>query len=206
MKQQINLYQNALKQNQGSSDLKRYIYGSVTAFLLLIGFSIYLFLNLNSTKSNLQNAKEQLLEAKTHVEVIKIQYPQQQLNQLLNQEIFRLQSIHHNLSKVVHSLNDTESDRTQGFSRYFSALARQNISELWLTKITINAEKLILTLEGSTYNAEKIPVFIQSLQNESIFQGKNFAKLIITADQETVNQINFTVSTTTEKPEQEDHD
>ena len=206
MIQQINLYQDVLKTSRTKPTINSYIFGSVTALIFFLAFSIYLFLEVNTTKNNLQNAKQQLLEAETQVQVLKIKYPEQQINPILAQEVSRLQNILHSLSRVIHLLTDKKSDQTQGFSRYFSALSRQSISDVWLRNIAIEGGKQILTLEGSTFIAEKIPLFIQNLHNESVFQGKKFAKLIMTQDEETENQINFTISTTTEIFERENHD
>lgn len=206
MIQQINLYQGRLKKSQNKPAIYRYIYGSVTALVLLIGFSLYILSDLNNTKSSLKKTKQQLREAETQVKVLQIQYPQKQINPLLSQELSRLQNIVGSLSRVIHLLNDKESDQTQGFSRYFSALAKQGISDVWLSNISIDAKKHTIKLEGSTYNTEKIPVFIQALHHEPVFQGKNFAKLVITQDKGTENQVNFTINTTTEIFEQEEHD
>ncbi len=206
MIQQINLYQDVLKQNQAQPTINRYIYGSVAALILLLAYSIYLFLDLNNTKNNLQKAKQQLLKAETQVQVMKIKYPEQKINPLLAQEVSRLQNIVGSLSSVIHLLADKKSDQTQGFSRYFSALSRQSIPNVWLRNIAINGGKQILTLQGSTYTAKKIPVFIQNLHDEPVFQGRNFAQLVMFQDKETENLINFTISTTSEILKQEDHD
>lgn len=206
MIQQVNLYQEILQQNSIRPVINRYIIGSTVVILLLIGMSIYSAVNLNNTKNSLQQAKQQLREAETRVQLLQVQYPKRQLNTLLTQEISRSQNILGSLSKVIDLLTDKESDQTQGFSRYFSALARQSISDVWLTTIFINAQTNNLQLQGSTYIAEKIPVFIQKLHNESVFQGKHFEKLIMNQAEESENQIDFTVSSTAEPLEQENHD
>ena len=206
MIQQVNLYQEILQQNRSGPVTNRYILGLTVVMLLLIGMSIYIAVDLNNTKSSLQKAKQQLREAETRVQQLQVQYPKQQINTLLTQEITRSQNILASLSRVIHLLTDKESDQTQGFSRYFSALARQSISDVWLTTIYINGQTNNLKLQGSTYIAEKIPVFIQKLHNEPVFQGKHFEQLIISQAEESENQIDFTVSNITEPLEQENHD
>jgi len=206
MIQQVNLYQEILQQNSVRPVINRYIIGSTVVILLLIGMSIYSAVNLNNTKNSLQQAKQQLREAETRVQLLQVQYPKKQINTLLTQEISRSQNILASLSRVIHLLTDKESDQTQGFSRYFSALARQSIPDVWLTTIYIDAQTNNLQLLGSTYIAEKIPAFIQKLHNESVFQGKHFERLIMSQVEESENQIDFTVSSTTEPLEQENHD
>ena len=206
MIQQVNLYQEILQQNSIRPVIDRYIIGSTVVILLLIGMSIYITLDLNNTKNSLQQAKQDLKEAETRIQLLQVQYPVQQINTLLTQEISHSQNILASLSQVIYLLTDKKSDLTQGFSRYFSALARQSISDVWLTNIYINGQTNNLQLQGSTYIAEKIPVFIQKLHNESVFQGKHFKKLIMSQAEEPENQIDFTVSSTTELLEHENHD
>lgn len=205
MIQQVNLYQEIL-QSRPRAVLNPYILGLTVVMLVLIGISVYITVDLNNTKNSLQQAKQQLRKAETHVQLLQVQYPKKQINTLLTQEISRSQNILASLSRVIHLLTDKKSDQTQGFSRYFSALARQSISDVWLRTIYINAQTNNLELQGSTYIAEKIPVFIQKLHNETVFQGKHFEKLTMSQAEASENQIDFTVSSTTEPLEQKNHD
>ena len=206
MIQQVNLYQEILQQNQSSPAINRYSLGLTVLILVLIGISVYITVDLNNTKNRLEQAKEQLKEAEVHLQLLQVQYPKQQINTLLTQELSRLQNILASLSRIIHLLKDKSSDQNQGFSRYFSALARQSIPDVWLTTIYINGQTNNLQLQGSTYIPEKIPVFIQKLHNEPVFQGKHFKKLIMKQVEEPENQIDFTVSSTTEPLKQENHD
>jgi hypothetical protein len=205
MIQQVNLYQEIFK-SRSRPVINPYILGLTVVLLILIGISVYITVNLNSTKYSLQQAKQQLRKAETHVQLLQVQYPKQQISTLLTQEISRSQNVLASLSRVIHLLTDKKSDRTQGFSRYFSAFARQSIPDVWLRTIYVNTQTNNLELQGSAYTAEKIPVFIQKLHNESVFQGKHFEKLIMNRPKEPENQIDFTVSSTTEPLEQENHD
>jgi len=205
MIQQINLYQNVLKKNKSQTAINP-LHGLLALGILLIGCSIYLLFNMNATKNSLHQARQQLLETETQIADLKVKYPEAKTNPLLTQEINRSQGMLSSLSQIVHLLTNKQSDQTQGFSRYFLALSRQNISEVWLSNIAINGKESSLTLQGSTYNAEKIPLLLQKLQHESIFQGKNFAKLVISQAEESTGKINFTVSSTDETLEQAHHD
>ena len=206
MIQQINLYQDILKQGQAKPVINNTLLVLLGVIMLIIGFSIYLVLDLNNTKKSLELTKQQLSEAETRVKLAQVQYPKQQINALLTQEISRSQTMLASLSRIIQILSDENSDQTQGFSRYFSALARQSIADVWLTNIVINGQEHSLILQGSTYNPEKIAVFLQKLHHESIFRGRTFAKLIMAEEEETEHQIDFTVSTTSEILEQTTHD
>lgn len=202
MIQQINLYQDILNKNQSKPVVNSYTYGLVLALLLLLGFSIYLFIDQNNTKESLQKAQQQLSDTEIEIQNLRIQYPQQQADPLITQEISRLQNILSSLSQVVYLLSDNKSDQTQGFSRYFSALARQSISDVWLTDISINTEQNNFSLKGSTFNTEKIPVFLKKLHQEPIFKGRTFSTLTMSQTKENSQQLDFFVSTIIKASEQ----
>jgi len=206
MIQQVNLYQDCLNQGPEKPAINQYISSLIAITLLLFFYSIYLFIDLNNTKDNLIISKQQLSDAETQVQLLQVKYPKQQINDLLKQEISRSRNTLSSLSQVIQLLSDKTSDQTQGFSRYFSALARQSISEVWLRKITINGQRDSLTLQGSTYNPDKIPVTLQKLRDEAVFQGKIFTRLNMAQAQDNNNQINFAVSTLSDFSEQDNHD
>ncbi len=206
MIQQVNLYQDALIQVSPRSVINTFFAGLIALTALLIGVTIYLVLESNKVEDNVQKIKQQLGEAKTRLQILQTQYPKQQINGLLKQELDRSQNNFNSLSQVINLLTDTTSDQTQGFSRYFSALARQSMSEVWLSNITINGQQRSLELKGSSYFPGKIPVLLQKLQGESVFQGKRFVKLSVSQTEETDKQIDFMVSTMTEKIERAKHD
>lgn len=201
MIQQVNLYQDILNKNQSKPVINNHIYGLVLVLLLFLGFSLYLQIDQNNTKESIQKAQQQLRDAEIEVQQLRSQYPSQQTDPLITQEISRLQNILTSLSQVVYLLSDNESDQTQGFSKYFSALAKQSISDVWLTDININAEQNNLSLQGSTFKSEKIPLFLQKLHQESVFNGRTFATLTVSQTKEMPKQLDFYVSTTVKTSE-----
>jgi len=207
MIQQVNLYKDSLKQGQSSApSINNYIYGLVAIIILLVTYSIFLFSALNTTKSSIQLTKQQLTEAESKIQFLSVQYPKQQLNKLLPEEISHSQKKLSNLTQVINQLTDNTTDMTQGFSRYFIALARQSIPKVWITGISVNGDQHTIDIKGSTYQAENTAVFLQKLQNEKIFQGRTFAKLLITQSDKSNNQLNFIINTSDELLAKKDND
>lgn len=201
MIQEVNLYQATLNTNKTRPVVNNYIYGLLLPLFLLIGSSAYLLFDQNNTSESIKKAQQQLSDAEIEVEQLRIHYPPRQTDSLITEEITRLQNILTSLSQVVYLLSENDSDQTQGFSRYFSALARQNIPDVWLTDIAIDAENNLISLQGSTFNTEKLPVFLQKLHQEPIFKGRTFEKLTISQAKEKSQQLDFHVSTTIKTPE-----
>lgn len=102
MIQQVNLYQDILKQGQTKPLVNAYVYGLIAMIILMIGYSIYLFTDLNNAKNNIQIARQQLTEAESKVQILRIQHPKKQINKLLTQEISSSQNILNSLSQVIH--------------------------------------------------------------------------------------------------------
>lgn len=72
-----------------------------------------------------------------------------------------------------------EFGNTQGYSEYFKAFARQHVSGLWLTGISIEGAGNEVGVRGRALEPSLVPNFIGRLRNESIMQGKTFGSLQI---------------------------
>lgn len=206
MIQQVNLYTDIFKQTKQGSAINAFFYGAVAIISLLVAFSIFLLIALNNTKGNIQVAKQNLIQTESRIQLLQAQYPKQQTNKLLTEELSHYQNKVNNLSHVIQLLSDKASDQTQGFSRYFSALARQSIAEIWLTNISINGIQHNINLQGSTYQPEKVALFLQNLHHEAVFQGQSFAKLVMKQAKENKDQIDFSINSTNELSEQKKDD
>jgi hypothetical protein len=204
MIQQINLYQDS-----GASDSRilcnPYVLTILTTVLVLIIVSGFSISKLHSNQAKQEQLQAQLQTEHLHLQQLQIQYPNQQIDAVLNQELQRTQGYYQNLSQTLEILADTQSDRSRGFSRYLSALASQSDSHVWLTAIRFNSETDSITLKGGTFTPEQIPLLLQRLQNTSVFKGRHFAKLLILQSDETPEQVNFSVSSSL-KPETEEAD
>ncbi len=204
MIQQINLYQ------QSGADSSRIIFNPYLLTILTTVLILIIIGGLNISKLHSNQAKQAQLQAQlqtAHIQLqqLQAQYPNQQIDPALNQELQQTQGYYQNLSQTLEILADTQSDRSRGFSRYLSALASQADSNVWLTTIRFNSETDSITLKGGTFKPEQIPLLLQRLQNTNVFKGRHFAKLLIQQSEETPGQVNFSVSSSL-KPETEEAD
>ncbi len=207
MIQQVNLYKGILKQKEKQPVLKNYLYGLLAIIIILTSYSLFLLVDINNTKNTITTTNQQLIEAEFEVQHLRVKFPKKPINKLLIQELSHSQKMLSNLSQVVHLLNDKTSDQTQGFSLYFSALARQSITDIWLTTISINSLNNTISLQGSTYKPESTAIFLQKLHHEKVFQGRAFTKLVMSQSEKDENLLNFIIDTTIEPEEdQQSHD
>lgn len=72
------------------------------------------------------------------------------------------------------SLGDTE-----GFSRHLSALARQDIDGIWITRIVLSALGDKTRIDGRAIRAELVPLYVQNLTEEPAFTEQRFHRFEI---------------------------
>lgn len=79
--------------------------------------------------------------------------------------------------EIVSVLQGGTIGRTEGFSDYMRAFARQSMSGLWLTGFNISAGGNDMEIRGRTLNAELVPGYIRRLNGEKALSGRSFASL-----------------------------
>jgi Tfp pilus assembly protein PilN len=102
-------------------------------------------------------------------------------------------------------LTGREAVLSQGFSSYLQALANQADPEVWITAIHIDGQNRGLSIEGSTFKPEQIPLLLQQLQKESVFKGQNFAKLEMQQSTKIAGQMDFILSSSEQPLTVKDH-
>lgn len=205
MIQQVNLYQDILRQEQNKSAVNLYWVGFSAVVLLFIGLSGYLIWHNKNTETQVQQLRRSLQAEQTRVQLISAKIPKQDINTQLAAEVAQWQNMLNELTQTMQLLSGKISHQSPGFSSYFQALSNQSIPEVWLSVLYFDGQQQIISIEGSTFKPEKIPYFLQQLQKESVFNGHSFAKLIMQQSEEIPGQIDFKLSTTQEAPGKKDH-
>lgn len=201
MKQQVNLYQDILRQGQNKSGINLYWLGLSATALLFIGFSVYLMSNLKNTETQAQQLRQNLSAEQARVNLISSKIPNQEIDTQLAAQVAQWQNMLVELTQTMQLL----SGQSSGFSNYLQALSNQSIPEVWLRALYLHGQQQIINIEGSTFKPEKIPYFLQQLQKEPIFNGHSFAKLIMKESENIPSQLDFKLSTTLEAPDKKDH-
>ncbi len=205
MKQQINLYQGIVRQDQNSPSLNLYNGGLIVISLLLLGISLYGLWNLSHIKSQVDQARLRLGAEETRVTNLMSNLPKRENDAVLVSQITLIQNKISELSRTIQLLTAQKPDTTQGFSHHFQALADQSIPDIWLSKIYISGSERIVNLEGSTFKSEQIPHFLQLLQREPVFHGQTFAKLAMLKSEKIPGQLDFKLNTTTDPKDSNEH-
>jgi hypothetical protein len=201
MIQQVNLYQDKLKPNTDADLLKLYLSVFALIMALILGYCGYEFWENKNLANELEQASKKNTTAIARLQQIETQYPQQQINTLLIAEITLSKNRLRALRKIINGSSDTQSDQSQGFFRYFKALANQAHSDIWLSRIFVDSQNNTMTLQGSTFKSASVPSLLHRLQDETVFRGKKFARLAMKESTVQSNQIDFTISSQTNEEE-----
>jgi hypothetical protein len=66
---------------------------------------------------------------------------------------------------------------THGYADYFKALARQRVSGLWLTGVSITGAGNAIEIQGRSTESTLVPSFFSRLSAEAVMHGKTFDAL-----------------------------
>ena len=195
MIQQVNLFQPIFrKQKKVFSAIAMLQVGLFVLlfFLLMGGYSLH---QLRKMEAQEATAMQNLENLKKHLASLQTQTRDNATAKLLEEEISRMNREVSEKQQVAELLKQGPFNNTQGFSRHFEALAKQHVDGTWLTDIKIANGGSSLSLDGITYAAELVPVYLQKLLQEEVFAGTTFNVLGMARSGTNKDEITFQVST-----------
>lgn len=184
MYQQINLYQPIFRK-------QRQIFSAVTmlqaigvvavALLAIYGYGLVQVRALEAAVVQLERREIALTTQLTRID------PALSANRRaeIEADVRRLNATLLDQQRLIDVLRDQPLGRTEGFSGYLAALARQRTPELWLTSFAINGGTGAIEISGRTLEPELVPEYMQRLGREAALAGQQFDRFEIELDDET---------------------
>jgi hypothetical protein len=83
--------------------------------------------------------------------------------------------------EVMEELKKRMHPRATNFADYLRALARQTPGGLWLTGFSVSADDASMEIRGRMTEPTLLPEFIRRLNTETVFAGRSFAALQVSA-------------------------
>ncbi len=174
MSQEINLYQPVKKKRELSFSGTHVLLGILA---VVIGHVIY---------GGVMLGKHYSLKAEvTQIEAqnIALMASRDEISQQLaiyadtdvNDEIRKIEHLLANRKQIYDKLKADMFDTGNGYSGYFIAFARQHISGLWLTDVSIARAGRNLELKGQTTEANLVPKYLEKLSAETLLSGTNLS-------------------------------
>ena len=174
MAQLINLYQTQFHDDRKRFSAKVMLHTTVAAVFVLAGIAAYngwQILTLQHQSTLIRKQLQSLTREKSDLEQ---KLMAGRADPVLAEKVQRMEKLMNSRRQLRASLQDDLFNGGQGYSRYLAALARQQISGLWLTDITLTGAGRDITLKGKTVNPVLLPNYLQNLSSETLLQGKQF--------------------------------
>ncbi|HTT08847.1 MAG TPA: PilN domain-containing protein [Gammaproteobacteria bacterium] len=196
MKQQINLFQSQFRKQRRlltAAFMTRMLLVLAGALAGVYGWQFWetrmLQVQLIDLQNQAQAVKQKLAETQA-------KFPERQKDKRLEEELQQLQKELDDDQYVVQALQAGDYGDRNGFSPYFEALSRQHVEGTWLRRIEITEGGRQIGLEGHALEPELVPLYVQRLSQERIFNGKSFSELELKrpADQTAV-RVDFSLFT-----------
>ncbi len=182
--QQINLYQPLFRKRR--IPFAAATVGKILALLVLVYAAIYgAFLwKVGGLDAQLEQARTNRDALEKQVAELREQLPHREPSLALEQELNQLVEQRKSTQEVLNQLNQEMKRGAVPFSDYFTGLARQDMTGLWLSSIRIREGGEKLELGGGVSRPELVPKFLGKLADEPAFQGKTFQVLQLNRDEE----------------------
>ena len=184
MSQQINLFDPRFRPQTPHFSASMMVVSALG--LLVLTFAIgelYAFQNrrLEATVAQTDQRVAQLREQATKLAQ---QFGEQGRSSALADELVRIDEQVRVRRGLLEGIQGGAATRVEGFSPYLSALARQTVQGVWLTGVEIAGGSGDHVLKGRVNDGELVPVYIQRLNREPLFQGRPVRELHLAARSE----------------------
>ncbi|HEV8690030.1 MAG TPA: PilN domain-containing protein [Ideonella sp.] len=97
--------------------------------------------------------------------------------QRLAAERQRLQSLDADQRRLRSEIDDHLRHATGGYTPFFSALSRQSHAAVWITGFSVAGNSGAIEIQGRMTDAAQLPGYLQRLNQEAAFKGRQFARL-----------------------------
>lgn len=179
MSQQINLFNPVFRQQKKYFSSTTLVQALGVICLACALLAIDAFLRLRSLQTQAAAADAVLLRKEEQLAQYRVQFPARIKDGALAAQIVQAQGELTMLQNASLVLSGGALGDSNGFSRYFAALARQRVDGLWLTNVTIADGGARIGVEGNVFQASQVPRYIARLGTEPAMQGKSFETLEI---------------------------
>jgi hypothetical protein len=179
MSQQINLF------NPAFQPQKKVFTAATMALSLLVlvggiaALAVYGRMQTARLEAQAGAGAVQLERKQARLASVNLDFAPRQKNKDLDAEIAEAQAQLAALRNISRVIERGELGDTAGYAGYFKALARQSVTGLWLTGVSVSSGGRDIGIRGRTTDPATVPGYLARLTGEPLMQGKSFASLSI---------------------------
>lgn len=194
--QKINLYQ------QEFQDIRNWRQAGVFAaaglmLLVLAGINIGQVIKLGDLEQSLEQKKSALEIKRVSLDALRKNTRPKARDMDLAAQVDRLRKANAEKTRAINYLSGNNTSNITGFSQLLQSLGRQrdSIDDIWLTRISFSDGGYNMRLDGSSYRPELLPEFIQALNQEVLYQDREFRDLRISRSETNSRLVEFLLDT-----------
>jgi len=193
--QQINLYQPMFRRQEKVFSAVTMAQILVLLILVLAGIYTYSWWGLQPFEQELAKVNVDQRRLQAELDQLESESEPTEKSQLLEDEIQRLERELEQKRRVARVISSGRFGNRKGFAPILEGLARQHVSGLWLTRVSVEEGGTQLALSGKANSSELIPLYIERLASESVFNGLSFNVLDIKRSDEEPGIVEFDLAT-----------
>jgi hypothetical protein len=184
MSQQINLFEARFRrQKPHFSALTMMLAILAVTVLALLVRELYAYQN-RSLEASLAQTEQRVVQLHDQMGRLGREFGDQGRSTALVDEVARLEEQVRVRRSLLDGIQGGARSNVEGFSPYLAALARQTMPGVWLTGVEIGSGSENLVLKGRVLESELVPVYIQRLNREPLFNGRTVRELRLVAKDE----------------------
>ena len=193
MRQEVNLYTQAFRPSREWLTLGRTTWLTIFVLAVVLAVAGWLRYELDRLQARQAELEASLSDKEQRVASLSEKLEQQQRDPQLEDRVERLEARVADRRNLVEKASSVARASSEGFTPYFRGLARQSREGLWLTRVRVNLVEDTLRVEGKTLLGQEVPEYLGRLRQETVFDGRRFARFGIDRDEEDA-LLNFSVA------------
>lgn len=174
MRQQVNLYHPIFRRQEKKFSARTMLQAGVAVLAGILLMYLYAWWQIGALHRQAAQVDRDLAAAGNRLEAFSTRIANQEIDPQRQREIDRLEQRLGALERIREVANRGLFRGAGGYSDYFIALARQRVSDLWLTGFTITGAGEQLMIEGRSRVPEQVPAYLQKLSGEKLLAGTEF--------------------------------
>jgi hypothetical protein len=180
----VNFYGEAFKPHVQPLSLPQL--GLASAALLIVSLGIHFVLvdrleekklEYSMSQNSLNELQQQVTDLAAKTQAMKIDQALQDKNGALQKEIEAYRAL-------IGQLGSQQQELTFLYSDFFRSLAKHKPKKLWLTEFDVDSSMGHFYINGETFDASEIPLFLEGLQSEALFSRQTFGRLELAQHEE----------------------
>jgi hypothetical protein len=179
MRQQINLYQPIFSEAKQPLSAATVSMCLVLIVACLIAYSSYTSSRLGKLAAQVASHRSEQTQLETRLNEMTAEMTARSNPEVVEARVKVLAASLNERTKALELLKAGAVGQTTGFAARLEALARRHVDGLWIDRLVISGSTGSMSLAGATLDADIVPVYLQSLAQESVLTGTRFDEFII---------------------------